>query len=70
VKIKNKSKTLASANIKQMGGTKHEKLEEELATHIKQLNVINATAIDEVINVSTVHYCRIKYSTYVFSFCN
>ena len=68
VKITNMSKTLASANIGDMKGTKHEKLEEELATHIGQLNVIKAAATDEVINVSTVHYYCIIYSTDVFSF--
>lgn len=66
VKITNKNKTLATVNIKEMRGTKHKKLEEELATHIRQLNVINATATDGVFNVSTVHYYCIKYSTYVF----
>jgi len=54
VKITNKRKTLASANIKEKRGTRHEKLEEELATPIRQLNVRNVTATDEVINVSTV----------------
>jgi len=73
VKITNKSKTLASANIKEMRGTKYEKLEEELATPIRQLNVRNATATDEIINVSTesiAHYYSIKYSIDVLSFCN
>ena len=70
VNITDKNKTLASANIKEMRGAKYEKLEEELATHIRQLNVRNATATDAVINVSAVCYYRIKYSTDVFSFCN
>jgi hypothetical protein len=39
VKITEKNKTLASANIKEMTGTKYGNLEEELATHIRQLNV-------------------------------
>lgn len=71
VKITNKSKNLASANMKEKRGTRHEKLEEELATPIRQLNVRNATTTDEVINVSTVrtaHYYCTKYSTDMFSF--
>jgi len=73
VKITNKSKTLAIANIKEEKGNRYEKLEEELATPIRQLNVRNASATDEVINVNTVRtahcYCT-KYSSNVFSFCN
>ena len=47
VNITIKSKNLASAKIKEIRSTKHEKLEEELATHTRQLNVKNATATDE-----------------------
>jgi hypothetical protein len=70
VKVTNKCKILASANIKEMRDAKHEELEEELAIHIRQLNVRNATTTYEVMNVSTVHYYFIKYSDDVFSFCN
>jgi hypothetical protein len=66
VKVTNKSKILASANIKEMRDTKHEKLEEELSIHIKQLNDGKEKATYDVINVSTVHYYFIKYSTDVF----